>query len=137
MVGVKVGYFWYEIGTGDFFNSWFSTINYHLENREWGAKYPVLMNDFYKGAVHLNSLKGLKKELLKVQKKLRKYKPDKVVWDIRDLEKRPPWGSKISSDITSLSNYFVTCNGKDLFEVLFKAVDKAIEDKVDLKIDSI
>jgi 2,3-bisphosphoglycerate-dependent phosphoglycerate mutase len=137
MVGVKVGHFWYEIGTGDFFNSWFSTINYHLEGRKWGAKFPVLMNNFHQGTVCFNSLSSFKKELIKVQKKLKKINPEKVIWDIRDLEKRPPWGDEISSDITSLSNYFVTCNGKDLFEVLFIAIGDAMEGKEDLKIDSI
>lgn len=39
----------------------------------------------------------------------------KVIWDIDDMTKMPPWGKNISKDITDLSNYFVTSDGKDFF----------------------
>jgi 2,3-bisphosphoglycerate-dependent phosphoglycerate mutase len=58
----------YEIGTADFFHCFFSTICYHLENKKWGSKYPVTMNNLYEGKFkcqyisiainELNSIKG-------------------------------------------------------------------------------
>jgi hypothetical protein len=48
-----------------------------------------------------------------------------VVWDIEDRSRRPPWGDDIAPEITSLADYFVTNDGKDLFEVLFAALDDA------------
>ena len=137
MVGLKVDNLWYEIGSADFFNSWFSTINYHLEKRKWGKKYPVLMNELYQGLVKYDNLKTLKNEILKVQKKLKKYKPNQVIWDIRNLDSKPPWGNNIRSEISDLSNYFVSSNGEDLFEVLIGAIDKAIEYHTDLMIDNL
>ena len=58
---------------------------------------------------------------------MRRFSVDKVVWDIEDLGKRPPWGDDISPDITNLSNYFVTSEGEDLIEVLKLALEMSIE----------
>ena len=63
--------------------------------------------------------------LKKIQSELREYQPDKVVWDIENLSKQPPWGTNISSDITDLSNYFVTSSGDDFITVFFHALEKA------------
>ena len=43
-VGLMVGYNWWTVGEGSFFNSFFSTIYVQLENKDWGSKYPVIMN---------------------------------------------------------------------------------------------
>ncbi len=37
-----------------------------------------------------------------------------------------PWGDDIGSDITDLSNYFVTSEGEDLITIITHAIDKAI-----------
>lgn len=63
--------------------------------------------------------------------------PEKVVWDIEDLSKQPPWGANISEEITDLSNYFVTSSGEDLIILLKHALDKSKELKVSLKIDTL
>ncbi len=72
-----------------------------------------------------------------MHEKLKLFSPSEVVWDIEDLSKQPPWGDDISSDIKDLSNYFVTSDGKDMFEVLFYALNEALEEKVDLKIETL
>lgn len=56
--------------------------------------------------------------------------PEKVVWDIEDLSKQPPWGNNISEEITDLSNYFVTSSGEDLIIMLKDALDMAKELKI-------
>ena len=60
--------------------------------------------------------------------------PQKVIWDIEDLSQQPPWGNDISEDITDLSNYFVTSEGEDLFDVLFKAFGRAKDDHENVEI---
>ena len=60
--------------------------------------------------------------------------PQKVIWDIEDLAQQPPWGNDISEDITDLSNYFVTSEGEDLFDVLFKAFGRAKDDHENVEI---
>ena len=51
-VGLMVGYNWWTVGEGNFFNSFFSTIYVKLENSNWGSKYPVIIISFI-GAIFL------------------------------------------------------------------------------------
>ena len=41
MVGFKVKFYWYQIGSGDFLHAFFSTVAYNLENMKWGSRGPV------------------------------------------------------------------------------------------------
>lgn len=125
----------FEIGTPSFFHCFFSTVSANLESAGWSSRFPVLMNKLYQGGVSVSELPRLHKELTTVQNELKKFPPSKVVWDIERRELRPPWGDNISSHITDLSNYFVTSDGKDLFEVLFRAIAEAERAKVPLKIE--
>ena len=38
-VGFKVGFFWYQIGSGDFLHCFFSTVAVNLENGNWGSRF--------------------------------------------------------------------------------------------------
>jgi len=135
-VGLKVHFFWYQIGTGDFFYSFFSTIAYNLEGSKWGTKYPYIMNEFYSGTLKKEHLYNAKDEIEIIKNKLKEIPISKVVWDIDDLSKPMPWGNNISSDITDLSNYFVTSDGEDLITIIVHAIDKAIELQADISIES-
>lgn len=46
-------------------------------------------------------------------------------------------GNNISSDITDLSNYFVTNDGRDLISVLNEAMEDAKEIHSDIEIDKL
>ena len=67
------------------------------------------------------------KELKIIKKKLKKFSLDKVVWDIENLEKHPPWGKNISDEISDLSNYFITSDGEDFITIFMHALEKAKE----------
>ncbi len=134
MVSFRVGCIMYEIGTASFLHSFFSTVAYRLENNRWGSRFPVIMNELYQGKLSCKNAPAAKAELTQIQKDLTTLSPDKVIWDIEDLSKQPPWGNKISSEITSLRNYFVTCDGRDFMEVFHMALDAAIEIKKDVLI---
>ena len=136
-VGLKVDFLWYSIGTGSFVHSFFSTICYNLENENWGSKFPYIMNNLYEGELNYNDVSKAKEELLIIKNELKKFPPSKVIWDIEDLTQQPPWGNDISSDITDLSNYFVTCYGEDLFDVLFQALHDAAEEKQNVILESL
>ena len=45
MVGFKVKYYWFQIGSEDFLFSFLSTVAYNLENKKWGTKFPVIMKN--------------------------------------------------------------------------------------------
>lgn len=136
-VGLSVSFFWYQVGSGDFLHSFFSTIAYNLEDNNWGSKYPVIMNQLYQGEIGCKELDIALVELEDIYQSLKKISAEKVVWDIEDLTKRPPWGNNISNDITDLSNYFVTSEGEDLITIFRHALEKAKEINSPIKIETI
>jgi len=95
------------------------------------------MNELYQGTLDKDNVETAIVELKKIQLELQAFSPDKVVWDIDDLSKQPPWGKKISNDITNLSNYFVTSDGEDFITIFFNALEKAKKMQMDLTIDSV
>lgn len=136
MVGFKVGCIWYEIGAASFLHSFFSTVAYNLESGNWGTRFPVIMNELYQGELTNANVPNAKVELNTIESELKNLSPDKVIWDMEDLGKQPPWGTRISNQITDLSNYFVTSDGRDFLTIFRKALDDAIEIKTDIIISS-
>ena len=134
MVSFRVGCMMYEIGTASFLHSFFSTVAYRLENNRWGSKFPVIMNELYQGKLSFENVPAAKEELTQIKKALTKLSPNKVIWDIEDLSKQPPCGDNISEEISSLGNYFITCDGRDFIEVFFMTLNAAIEIKKDVMI---
>lgn len=134
MVSFRVGCMMYEIGTASFLHSFFSTVAYRLENNRWGSKFPVIMNELYQGKLSFENVPAAKEELTQIKKALTKLSPNKVIWDIEDLSKQPPWGDNISEEISSLGNYFITCDGRDFIEVFFMTLNAAIKIKKDVMI---
>ena len=134
MVGLKVGPIFYKIGTGSFLHCFFSTIAVRVENGNWGSEYPILMNQLYQGEVSPGDINSLNNELNDIKAKLKNIEIDQVVWDIDDRNKQPPWGDKVAERITDLSNYFITSDGKDLFTILYEAIDCGKNEKCNLKV---
>ena len=135
-VEMKNSTFLYMVGNGDFLGSFFDTVTYRLEKGIRGKQFPVF-NKLYQGeSITFGDLCKLEKEVEKITKKLKKFSPKEVVWNMEDLSQQPPWGDNISSEITDLSNYFVTSNGKQLFDVLNAAIKHAAELKTSIKVKS-
>ncbi len=133
----KVDFIIYEIGSDAFLNAFFSTVAYHLEDKQRGTRFPVFFNKLYRGKVEYQDISDLSEELKTIKKELKKYMPNEIIWDIDNLAATPPWGNNISPDITDLSNYFVTSDGRDLFDVMFQALKDADSEKLDLTIEAI
>lgn len=94
------------------------------------------MNEMYQGKLTNANVPNAKVELNTIKSELKDLSPDKVIWDMEDLTKQPPWGTRISNQITDLSNYFVTSDGRDFLTIFRKALDDAIEIKTDIIISS-
>ncbi|HUS47013.1 MAG TPA: immunity 70 family protein [Phycisphaerae bacterium] len=109
-------------------HAFFSTISYHLEPDGWGSRYPELMNGLYQGRLDHEHASKVLQDIREIREKLKGFPPSKVVWDIEDLSARPPWGDDLSSRITSLSNYFVTSTGRDVFGVVIECLE-ALEEE--------
>ena len=133
-VGFNVGSITDEVGTQGFLHAFFSTISYHLEPNGWGTIFPELMNELYQGRLDASQNAKVLNDVLVIRELLKDYSPQNVVWDIENLGARPPWGSNIASDITDLSNYFVTSTGRDLFEVLIECLEAAQRRGIDVLI---
>jgi hypothetical protein len=118
--------FW-EVGSPDFLNSFFSTVSYHLEPDGLGTRFPTLGRLYNDGNLPPQFARQLKHELDEARRELGRLSPDKIIWDSDDLSAKPPWGANISPDITDLSNYFVTSDGRDLFDVFFEVISE-VED---------
>ena len=83
------------------------------------------MNDLYQGELSYKDVDRAKEELAVIKKELEKFSPDKVIWDIEDLSKQPPWGKNISPEIKNLSDCFITCDGENIFDEIMKAFREA------------
>lgn len=136
-VGFSVHFFYYSIGSADFLHSFFSTVAVNLEGGKWGSRFPVLMNELYQGKIPVEKTDVAIEELTNIREELKNFPPNKVVWDIEDLSKQPPWGKNISKEITDLSNYFVTSDGEDFISVFFRALEDSKEMNAPLEIISL
>jgi 2,3-bisphosphoglycerate-dependent phosphoglycerate mutase len=123
-IGIELGSITDEIGTADFFNAFFSTISGNLEINGWGSRFPLIMKNLYNGELSRKDATGAISELQTIKDELANLKPNKVIWDIHNRSKTPPWGNNISSEITDLSNYFVTSTGRDFISSLFEILEE-------------
>lgn len=97
----------------------------NLEPEGWGTRFPLVMRTLFDGEVAPGDAPGVRRELAAIREELRTIPPEAVVWDYEDRSARPPWGEDISDESTDLGNYFVTSDGRDLFEVLDEALADA------------
>ena len=49
-----------------------------------------------------------------IRDKLSRFAPEKVIFDINDMDFRAPWYGKLSPVVTSCANLFITADGEDL-----------------------
>lgn len=94
MIGFKVEYNWYEIGSSDFLYAFFSTVAYNLENKKWGIRFPIIMKRLYLGKLETTDISSAIIELKMIQQGLRKFKPDKIIW-VMKIQKNSHLGEKI------------------------------------------
>ena len=95
------------------------------------------MNKLYQGSLESEYVNVALMELDTIEEELGKLPPNKVIWDIDDKKKQPPWGDNISKDITDLSNYFVTSDGEDFLTIFRHALEKSQELGLPIEIGSL
>ena len=124
-VGIRVGSIIDEIGSASFVHAFFSTVTTYCEKNNWGTRFPHSMNELYQGHLPASSAVACLAELRKARLTLAMHAPSEVIWDIENANAKPPWGENLSPTITSLANYFVSGEGRDVFELLEEAIDAA------------
>jgi hypothetical protein len=125
----------HEIGAGSFFHSFFSTVVVRLERDSWGSRFPIVMKSLWEGEVPAAQVGDGLKELAQIREELKAFPPSEVVWSFKDRNAKPPWGDNIAPTITSLANYFVTADGKDLFDVLLGVFETARKKKLFVRVE--
>ena len=134
-VGLVVGDSFYEIGTSDLLNAFFSTISHNLEPNGWGSVYPLVMQELFQGSLKWKRSETVIENLQQIRECLKQFSPDKVVWNIENLTKRPPWGDDIQNpNVIDLSNYFVTDQSYDMFDIFIEALTESMENKKNVDI---
>lgn len=123
-IGIKLGSITDEVGTSEFFHAFFSTISGNLEPGGWGSRFPFLMTKLYRGELNQEDASHALEELDTVGVELAQIPVDRIIWDIEDRTKVPPWRDNIASYITDLSKYFVTSTGRDLFDLLREVLEE-------------
>lgn len=119
------------VGTPSFLFAFYSTIVCNVPEYD---KYKACMNFLHDGRIDSGLCSECIEELKAIRNILNGIPPQRVVWDMNDMGKMPPWGHNISKHITSLGNYFVTTDGKDLFDELTALLEYAKAKKVDVVI---
>ncbi|HEV2723455.1 MAG TPA: immunity 70 family protein [Thermoleophilaceae bacterium] len=134
-VGPRVRSNVWVVGSQAFLHSFFSTVAHRLEPEGWGSQFPAVQHELYRGEISADRVATARSELATIQEQLKQFPPTDAIWDIEDPSARPPWGEDISPDITSLSNYFVTSDGRDLFEVFFEVISYAGRVETGIKVE--
>lgn len=115
-----------HVGTASFLYCFYSTLMCQLNGLE---DYSAVKKFLKSGAVDGEFVKRCANELVTIREALSHLAPDQIIWNMDDRSAAPPWGQDISSEITSLGNYFVTSDGKDLFEELIELLNHASDEK--------
>jgi len=84
------------------------------------------MRKLYQGELPHVDAAGALKELQQARAELSRLPVRRLVGNIEDRSKRPPWGDDIASTITDLSNYFVTSTGRDVFATVQEILEVAV-----------
>lgn len=122
-VSLRVGPIAYPIGRADFLGSFFDTVTVRLEGGARGSRFPTLAGLYRDGELSPDAAELARVELADVERELRQQRPADVVCDIDKPDVSPPWGSDIADTITSLGDYFVTADGRQLIAVMDTALD--------------
>lgn len=120
------------VGAPSFLFSFYSTIVCNIANYQ---QYKVSVKFLGSGKILADDCDTAAKELEQIRQDLKRFPPDRVVWDMNHKEKLPPWGNNISPHIDSLGNYFVTADGKDLFDELISLLKYAAQHHFNVAIE--
>lgn len=123
MLGIKVKYFWYQLGSIHLLNTFHSTVAFNLEKNKMGSRFPALMSMMKNGLVEYENCKSAMQELETIKEEFKLFPIEKIVWDNNENE---PIGFMINEQATDLSNFFRTNNNEDLISVLKEALGDSI-----------
>lgn len=126
-IGLKQGSVVTEIGPGGLLHSLLSTVAVHLEGGKWGTNFPLIMGKFYQGSLPASDADRAFQEMQQIKDGLKSLTADKVVWDIEDLSKNPPWGRNVGPHVKSMADYYVTITRRNLVDEILDNLESLKE----------
>jgi len=133
-VFISVGCFGHSVGTTECMESIFETIAYNLENRKWGSRFPIIMNEFYNEKLKVEHIDSALNELDIIEKELKKIKIDQVVWVKCKELRHPAIVHNINQYATNLADYFINCDGENMFKLIRYTMERGRRLKKDVVI---
>jgi 2,3-bisphosphoglycerate-dependent phosphoglycerate mutase len=115
------------IGPGGLLHALCSTIAVKLENGNWGARFPHIMNELYQGSLPADRAPAAMAEAQTIRSELAKLPPTEIVWDIEKPGARPPWGDQVGPHITNMAQIFITDTGRNLVDELVDNIESQLE----------
>jgi hypothetical protein len=118
-----------DLGTESFLHCFHSTIKVFVQG------VPLAMDFIKTRFLKSDDCLMAARDFNLIRDRLSAENPENVVWDINNPTACPPWGNEISSVITSLGNYFITADGKDLIYSIIELLQYAHDERQDVTID--
>jgi 2,3-bisphosphoglycerate-dependent phosphoglycerate mutase len=122
----------WTVGEDDFLHSFFSTVAYQLEVEGWGSRFPALVRELHAGRLPTGRTPEARRELETIRRELGELPPEARVYDYDDPNRETPW--PVPPGASSLAECFLTATGKDLLDVLSRALDVSEEADRDVEI---
>lgn len=116
-----------EIGPGGILHSLCSTIACRLEGGNWGEKYPLVMNKFYRGYLSEEDAAEALTEMYAIRSRLTEIPAAEVIWDFDDQTILPPWGKEIGNHVKNIYSYYVTTSGRNLVDEIIDNMEALAE----------
>lgn len=104
------------------FRSFFSTIWNRLEHRQWGSRFPVMMNRLFLGEADASEMDALAAELKVIQEELRKLPVYELTWNYEQPDACPPDGMQFDAPVRTCEDFFCHYNGLNLFNKLWECI---------------
>jgi 2,3-bisphosphoglycerate-dependent phosphoglycerate mutase len=111
----------WTVGEDDFLHSFFSTIAYQVEKEGWGSRFPALVGELYRGRMPAERVPEARRELETIRRELSELPPEARVYDYDEPNRETPW--PVPPGAGSLADCFLTATGKNMLDVLARALD--------------
>lgn len=123
---------YHEMGSSSLLNAFFSTIYFHLVKDKPGIAYPKIFMHLYKGHLKWQDAAEVLEDFEEIRNKLKRYGPDKIIWDIQNLSISPPPPMQKIDRSIPLSNCFLTEKGLNYFDLISEVLKNSIAKQVDV-----
>jgi hypothetical protein len=133
-VDLHVGNTMLALGQDDFVHSFFSTVAYQLEKEGWGSRFPALMKELFRGRLPKDHVPQARVELEQVRDELSRLPPEARVYTYDDPNRPTPW--PIPPGASSLADCFLSVNGKNVLDLVERALDLSERTGADVEIRS-